>query len=93
MKGFLEKGACNDLVNSHMHPFFRKPFIITGCNKCAVQYINSQWLAEWPIRLVGLILQSLGKQHLKVNFSEKGVLVGLQDCVALVNSSKGLLKG
>ena len=33
---------------------------------------NSQWLAEWPIRLEGLILQSLGKQHLKVNVSEKG---------------------
>ena len=37
MKGFLEKGACNDLINSEKHPFFRKPFTITGCNKCAVQ--------------------------------------------------------
>ena len=54
---------------------------------------NSQQLAERAIRLVGLILQSLGKQHLKVNVSEKGVLVGLHDCVALVNSNKGLLKG
>lgn len=38
MKDFLEKGVCNDLVNSHKHPFFRKPFTITGCNKRAVQW-------------------------------------------------------
>ena len=38
MKDFLEKGVCNDLVSSHKHPFFRKPFTITGCNKRAVQW-------------------------------------------------------
>ena len=42
MKDFLEKGVCNDLVNSHKHPFFRKPFTITGCNKRTVQ---------WPVAI------------------------------------------
>ena len=30
MKGFLEKGACNDLVNSHKHQFFRIPLLLQG---------------------------------------------------------------